>query len=269
MIFLVKGVFANCMSRKITALVGVLMSIGLVTLSLGIWNVSHNQTGSLLDTETDLSNEAARRTVENLVTDSFYIEDTVIPLSDSFGYNVSRDHLVTDSFYIEDTVIPLSDSFGYNVSRDHLVTDSFYIEDTEIPLSDSFGYNVYQTHLVKDTIQKINKIRIEHGLSALQWTAPLNVAAMIRAKECSIKWSHTRPNGQDFWTVDSKCVYGENLAFGYDTADEVVSAWMASPSHKDNILYPEFRTIALAIYKAEDGTYYWANEFGISSNSNI
>ena len=242
MIFLVKGVFANCMSRKITALVGVLMSIGLVTLSLGIWNVSHNQTGSLLDTETDLSNEAARRTVENLVTDSFYIEDTVIPLSDSFGYNVSRDHLVTDSFYIE---------------------------DTEIPLSDSFGYNVYQTHLVKDTIQKINKIRIEHGLSALQWTAPLNVAAMIRAKECSIKWSHTRPNGQDFWTVDSKCVYGENLAFGYDTADEVVSAWMASPSHKDNILYPEFRTIALAIYKAEDGTYYWANEFGISSNSNI
>ena len=215
MIFLVKGVFANCMSRKITALVGVLMSIGLVTLSLGIWNVSHNQTGSLLDTETDLSNEAARRTVENLVTDSFYIEDTVIPLSDSFGYNV------------------------------------------------------YQTHLVKDTIQKINKIRIEHGLSALQWTAPLNVAAMIRAKECSIKWSHTRPNGQDFWTVDSKCVYGENLAFGYDTADEVVSAWMASPSHKDNILYPEFRTIALAIYKAEDGTYYWANEFGISSNSNI
>ena len=242
MIFLVKGVFANCMSRKITALVGVLMSIGLVTLSLGIWNVSHNQTGSLLDTETDLSNEAARRTVENLVTDSFYIEDTVIPLSDSFGYNVSRDHLVTDSFYIE---------------------------DTEIPLSGSFGYNVYQTHLVKDTIQKINKIRIEHGLSALQWTAPLNVAAMIRAKECSIKWSHTRPNGQDFWTVDSKCVYGENLAFGYDTADEVVSAWMASPSHKDNILYPEFRTIALAIYKAEDGTYYSANEFGISSNSNI
>ena len=178
MIFLVKGVFANCMSRKITALVGVLMSIGLVILSLGIWNVSHNQTGSLLDTETDLSNEAARRTVENLVTDSFYIEDTVIPLSDSFGYNVSRDHLVTDSFYIE---------------------------DTEIPLSGSFGYNVYQTHLVKDTIQKINKIRIEHGLSALQWTAPLNVAAMIRAKECSIKWSHTRPNGQDFWTVDSKC----------------------------------------------------------------
>ena len=242
MIFFVKGVFANCMSRKITALVGVLMSIGLVTLSLGIWNVSHNQTGSLLDTETDLSNEAARRTVENLVTDSFYIEDTVIPLSDSFGYNVSRDHLVTDSFYIE---------------------------DTEIPLSGSFGYNVYQTHLVKDTIQKINKIRIEHGLSALQWTAPLNVAAMIRAKECSIKWSHTRPNGQDFWTVDSKCVYGENLAFGYDTADEVVSAWMASPSHKDNILYPEFRTIALAVYKAEDGTYYWANEFGISSNSNI
>ena len=242
MIFLVKWVFANCMSRKITALVGVLMSIGLVTLSLGIWNVSHNQTGSLLDTETDLSNEAARRTVENLVTDSFYIEDTVIPLSDSFGYNVSRDHLVTDSFYIE---------------------------DTEIPLSGSFGYNVYQTHLVKDTIQKINKIRIEHGLSALQWTAPLNVAAMIRAKECSIKWSHTRPNGQDFWTVDSKCVYGENLAFGYDTADEVVSAWMASPSHKDNILYPEFRTIALAVYKAEDGTYYWANEFGISSNSNI
>ena len=215
MIFLVKWVFANCMSRKITALVGVLMSIGLVTLSLGIWNVSHNQTGSLLDTETDLSNEAARRTVENLVT------------------------------------------------------DSFYIEDTEIPLSGSFGYNVYQTHLVKDTIQKINKIRIEHGLSALQWTAPLNVAAMIRAKECSIKWSHTRPNGQDFWTVDSKCVYGENLAFGYDTADEVVSAWMASPSHKDNILYPEFRTIALAVYKAEDGTYYWANEFGISSNSNI
>jgi len=47
-----------------------------------------------------------------------------------------------------------------------------------------------------------------------------------------------------------------------DGADEVVAAWMNSPSHKANILKPEFKSGAIAAIEV-DGEVYWAEEFGI------
>lgn len=61
-------------------------------------------------------------------------------------------------------------------------------------------------------------------------------------------------------SVNSKIQGGENLAYGFDNAEDVVEAWMNSPSHKDNILYDEFEKAAISIYE-EDGTYYWSEQF--------
>ena len=51
------------------------------------------------------------------------------------------------------------------------------------------------------------------------------------------------------------------MAYGFETAEDAVEAWMNSTTHRDNILYDDFTKGAISIYEADDGTYYWANEF--------
>ena len=85
---------------------------------------------------------------------------------------------------------------------------------------------------------------------------------MVRAAECEKSFSHTRPDGTEWWTVDSSLMYGENLASGYYDADSVVSAWMTSPGHKANILNAGYATVGIAVYQTLNGTWYWAEEFG-------
>ena len=84
---------------------------------------------------------------------------------------------------------------------------------------------------------------------------------MVRAQEIVGTWSHTRPNGSDWYTVNSSIMYGENLAKGYSSASDCVAAWMASPTHRENVLYADFRTCGIAIYE-QGGAWYWAEEFG-------
>ena len=197
------------MSRRVSNVVSLLLSCCLVIIAICGWAFTHEQSTNGLVTETGLDENAARRTLEQLVGSSIYIEDTMIPLASTIGYDA------------------------------------------------------YATQLARETFNNINSIRIKNGLNSLVWNDSLSMASTIRAQECSVKWSHTRPNGQAYWTVDSKHVYGENLAFGYDSAEEAVEAWMKSPSHKANILDAEFTMAAISVYKTKDGVYYWANEFGL------
>lgn len=114
---------------------------------------------------------------------------------------------------------------------------------------------------VTSVLEQVNRERKAIGLPELAWNDELAVAADVRAKEITVSFSHTRPDGSDWWTVNEKVVYGENLAKGYQSAEDVMKAWMESPEHKDNILYPGFREIGIAVYKS-GGQWYWAQEFG-------
>ncbi|MCR4990235.1 MAG: CAP domain-containing protein [Lachnospiraceae bacterium] len=115
----------------------------------------------------------------------------------------------------------------------------------------------------KAALDEINSTRSAAGLGTLSWSNGLEQASSVRAVEAAQVWSHTRPDGSEYWTVNSNLVYGENLAKGYDSASGAFSAWMASPSHKDNILFGDFRTAAIAVHiDPNSGQWYWANEFG-------
>ena len=107
----------------------------------------------------------------------------------------------------------------------------------------------------------VNQQRANAGLAALRWDDNLAACAMIRATELPSKFSHTRPNGTDWYTVCPDIMYGENLAYGYSSADQAVNAWMNSPEHKQNILTPGFVTCGIGVYEA-NGTWYWNQEFG-------
>jgi uncharacterized protein YkwD len=56
--------------------------------------------------------------------------------------------------------------------------------------------------------------------------------------------------------------YGENIAAGQTTAEQVVGDWLDSPGHCANIMNPNFRDIGLGYKTAAGGTVYWAQDFG-------
>ena len=119
-----------------------------------------------------------------------------------------------------------------------------------------------QNNTEAEVIAKVNEIRVANGLNTLRYDASLEASAAVRADELTVRFSHTRPDGSDWYTVNPDLMYGENLADGYNTADAVVNAWMASPEHKANILKSDFTTVAVST-AVKNGKTYWAQEFGM------
>lgn len=113
-----------------------------------------------------------------------------------------------------------------------------------------------------EILNLVNEERQKNNLFPLAWDEQLKNAATIRAQEASICWSHTRPDGTEYYTVNSDIVYGENLAYGYNNSIDTFNAWMNSQEHKENILYPDFKTIGISLYIDENNIWYWAQEFG-------
>lgn len=138
-----------------------------------------------------------------------------------------------------------------------------YIEPELVSLADSLAGSAESQAAAKAAFDIVNAKRQEAGLGTLAWNTGLEQASAVRAVEAAQSFSHTRPDGSDWWTVDSNLMYGENLAKGYASADEAVTAWLNSPTHKANIMDAEFTTGAIAIHVNSNGQWYWAQEFGL------
>lgn len=149
-------------------------------------------------------------------------------------------------------------SRGENVPDDGVV----YIEPELVSLAGALSGNANSQAAAKAAFDLVNAKRKEAGLGALIWDSGLEQASAVRAVEASQFFSHTRPDGSDWWTVNSNLMYGENLAKGYASADEAVTAWMNSPTHKANIMDTEFTSGAIAIHIGSNGQWFWAQEFG-------
>ena len=106
-----------------------------------------------------------------------------------------------------------------------------------------------------------NLYRAQAGLAPLTPTAELSRAADVRVMECGICFSHMRPDGSEWWTVEPDYAYGENLATGYTSAEHAVDAWMCSPAHMYNIMSPEFTTCGVGV-EIIDGRLYYVAEYG-------
>lgn len=56
---------------------------------------------------------------------------------------------------------------------------------------------------------------------------------------------------------------GENIAFGPESAEEVVAGWLESPGHCANIMERRFRDIGVGVAIGKKrGHIYWVQEFG-------
>ncbi|NLL76994.1 MAG: transporter [Clostridiales bacterium] len=118
---------------------------------------------------------------------------------------------------------------------------------------------------VEQVVDLVNAERAKEGLSALTMTDELNAAALVRAKETTKSFSHTRPNGSSFSTVlkENGISYrgaGENIAWGQSTPEEVVKAWMNSAGHRANIMNKNYTSIGVGYY-LNGNTPYWSQLF--------
>lgn len=106
----------------------------------------------------------------------------------------------------------------------------------------------------KTIIELTNVERQKFGLSSVKENSILDAAAAQKAKNMFEEnyWAHFAPSGKTPWDFITKAGYkfvfaGENLAKNFYTSDEVVKAWMASPSHKENIISSKYQEIGIAV----------------------
>jgi uncharacterized protein YkwD len=57
---------------------------------------------------------------------------------------------------------------------------------------------------------------------------------------------------------------GENVAYGFGDAAAVMSGWMNSEGHRQNILNPNYKEIGIGYAQGADGRPYWTQDFGAS-----
>jgi hypothetical protein len=112
---------------------------------------------------------------------------------------------------------------------------------------------------VSELISLSNLERARVGVEPLSPNSLLNQAAQAKATEMlSLGYfSHTSVTDRPPWAFIEDVGYdytlaGENLARDYDNSESLINAWLASPTHKANLLNPDYRDIGLAI---TTGTY--------------
>jgi len=102
----------------------------------------------------------------------------------------------------------------------------------------------YASQIAPETVIKLNP--------------ELSAAAAQKAADMFARnyWAHVSPVGTQPWYFITTAGYtyryaGENLARDFSEAQAVVDAWMASPSHRDNLLNSHYQDIGITVV---DGT---------------
>ena len=112
----------------------------------------------------------------------------------------------------------------------------------------------------QETLDRINQFRAGQNLNALAESERLSSIANIRAKECAVSFSHTRPQGGS--VLDESDVYGEILAHNNETPERTVNAWISSAGHNHIMSKGEFQHFGAGYYMDEKGNDYWVVLFG-------
>ncbi len=110
-----------------------------------------------------------------------------------------------------------------------------------------------------DVVSLTNQERANRGLPALTENSLLSEAAAAKAADMFTfdYWAHNNPqNGRQPWAFIKEAGYtyryaGENLARDFNDTPDMVAAWMASPSHRDNIISARYQETGVAVVNGQ------------------
>ncbi len=126
----------------------------------------------------------------------------------------------------------------------------------------SYLADIVESVLAADT----NQNRIANSVPPLTVSLLLQEAAQMKANDMASKgyFSHISPDGSTPWDWMQKVGYsysyaGENLAVNFVDSGDVVSAWMASPDHRANIIDGNYTEMGYGIaqgkYEGKEATF--------------
>lgn len=99
-----------------------------------------------------------------------------------------------------------------------------------------------------------NQARQEQNLAKLKTNALLTKAAESKAQDMVKQqyFAHISPKGTSPWTWFKQAGYsysyaGENLAIDYVSSEDVIAAWLNSPTHRSNLLGKKYQDIGVAV----------------------
>ncbi len=136
----------------------------------------------------------------------------------------------------------------------------------------------YATNIsAEKLLNLINAKRAEAKIAPLSLSDKLSSAATQKAQDMFSKnyWAHISPTGTTPWEFINSTGYeyvyaGENLARNFNSSEEVVEAWMNSPTHRANLLKAEYTDLGLAVLNGRlsgEDTTLVVQEFGTQSKS--
>ena len=119
-----------------------------------------------------------------------------------------------------------------------------------------------------DITRLTNAQRTANGCPAARVNAQLGSAAAGHSAWMARTgtFSHTGSAGSTFITRARAAGFtrpaGENIAWGYRSATEVVTGWMNSPGHRANILNCRSTTVGVGVAFNASGNPYYTQVFG-------
>jgi uncharacterized protein YkwD len=116
----------------------------------------------------------------------------------------------------------------------------------------------------------INEYRAQNGLGKLELSGTLTQSALWMSSDMAKNsyFSHTDSQGRSLSARLASFgyggTYGENIAAGQASAQDVFKAWEQSPGHQANMLSPNYKAIGIARVVNPNSVYktYWTTDFG-------
>jgi uncharacterized protein YkwD len=127
---------------------------------------------------------------------------------------------------------------------------------------------VAPAELMSEVVTMTNQRRNANGCGQLMVDSELTVASIRQSLYMARTglFSHVWRDGTTFVARSHEAGYaapsGENIAWGYRTAAEVMDAWMASPGHRENILNCAAHSIGTGVAYSPNGLPYYTQVFG-------
>ncbi len=240
-------------------------------------DTENNEEEEIAETDTETVESMEETTAEEEAAVEAAVETAAVPEEDA------DDPVSEESIPEAEETEPVSEYApeyaSEYASSDVQIGDALTLDDlASQPATYASSTSSYDSVQVKGTVNytyayqildMVNQERKAQGLSSLTMDADLLDAAMQRAAECSIYWSHTRPSGLRCTTVSSK-VSGENIAGGssYYGPEMIMYGWMNSEGHRENILKSSYNSIGIGVFII-DGYAYWVQDFGTSSATSV
>lgn len=110
----------------------------------------------------------------------------------------------------------------------------------------------------QEVVRLTNVERQRNHLAAVRLDPQLSQAAAVKAGDMFARnyWAHVSPSGTQPWFFISQAGYtyryaGENLARDFADSTSVVQAWLASPTHRENLLSNRYQDIGVAVVNGQ------------------